>query len=168
MPYTPCIALIEYDKQASGATVLGKRTTECVRSRTADILATLYLKAVERLWSFLNIDDRASVQSTVTRLLEVGLCAGYETYRPALKFVRGVLSKTLRLVKVVRDSANSRIDPAALAQSPCHQVNGQGLHVNANPATTQFLRSLNRRAASAERIEHEVTRVTAGFDYSLE
>ena len=167
MPYTPCIALIEYDKQASGATVLGKRTTECVRSRTADVLATLYLKAVERLGSFLNIDDRAPVQSTVTRLLEIRLCAGYQTYRPALKFVRGVLSKTLRLVKVVRDSANSGVDPATLAQSPCHQINGQGLYVNANPATTQFLRSLNCRAAAAERIEHEVTGVAAGFDDAL-
>ena len=89
MPYTPCIALIEYDKQASGATVLGKRTTECVRSRTADVLATLYLKAVERLWSFLNIDDRASVQSTVTRLLEVGLCAGYEDVSPSAQIRKG-------------------------------------------------------------------------------
>ena len=167
MPYTPCIALIEYDKQASGATVLGERTTESVCCRTADILATLYLKAVERLWSFLNIDDRASVQSTVTRLLEVRLCAGNETYRPALKFVRGVLSESLCLVKVIRDSANSGVDSATLAQSPGHQINGQGLDVNANPAAAELLRGLDSRAAAAEGIEHEVTGVAAGFDDAL-
>ena len=137
MSYAPCISLIEHDKQASSATVLGERTTERVRSRTADILATLYLKAVERLGSFFNIDDRAPVQSTVTRLLEIRLCAGYETYRPALKLVWRIFSESLRLVKVVRDSANSGADPATLAQSPCHQVNGQGLHVNAYPAAAK-------------------------------
>lgn len=48
-----------------------------------------------------------------------------------------------------------------------NQIDGQISNINANPAPTELLRSMNRCAATAKRIKHDITFLGAGFNYFI-
>src|SRR5665213_2533655 len=53
------------------------------------------------------------------------------------------------------------------AQTFCHDAAGGGRNINANPLAFQILRGDERRAATAERIQHDVVWITAALDNTL-
>ena len=72
------------------------------------------------------------------------------------------------LLEIVGDAADLRVDAAAVTQTAGHQIDGQWLDIDAEPAAPEALRGFDGGAAAAERIEDEVALVAAGADDALE
>src|ERR1035437_2407511 len=49
-------------------------------------------------------------------------------------------------------------------QTSLNEIDGEIRDINADPVPTQLLRPVNRRAATAERVEHKPAGIGAGFN----
>ena len=121
-----------------------------------DRLPAFDLEAEERLRAARADDDGAAIEAAIAALLEIGLGAGDEADRPALEFVGRVGGEALRLLEIVGDAADLRVDAATVAQTAGHQVDGERLDIDAEPAAPEGLGGFDGRAAAAEGIEDEV------------
>ncbi len=55
-----------------------------------------------------------------------------------------------------------------IAQPALDEIDGEIGDINADPLATQLLRRVNRRAATAKRVEHNIAGIGAGFDDAFE
>src|SRR5438132_11599961 len=85
-----------------------------------------------------------------------------------LEFVE--LSKPLGACEIGRLTFFFEFDLFAkcILQSPLDQIDREISDVDADPLSPEFLRRMNRRAASAKRIEHHIAGFSARLDNSFE
>ena len=160
------IPFLQHDEQTGFAAMLPQGARKGLQYRLSDG-AALHLKAEQGARMRFGADDGAAIQSAIAALFEIGLRAGDEAQRPALKIVGGG-GEGAGIGEGLRVAVDGGGDAAMLFEAFFHQADGQRFDIDADPAPAEVLRGGDGRAAATEGIEDEVARVGGGLDDAFE